>query len=90
MTNRPSRRLVLAGATAVAGCSTLPSLSEPEAIVWIFDRLDDIGGEAMAQLSNLAGGQVCEKAGVVSVDRQQLADEYAELLQPGKANQPTQ
>lgn len=48
MTNRPSRRLVLAGATAVAGCSTLPSLSEPEAIVWTFDRLDDIGGEATA------------------------------------------
>ena len=41
MTNRPSRRLVLAGATAMAGCSTLPSLSEPEAIVWTFDRLDE-------------------------------------------------
>lgn len=42
-----------------------------------------LGGDAMAQLSNLAGGQVCEKAGVVSVDRHQLADEYAELLRGG-------
>ena len=42
-----------------------------------------LGGDTMAQLSNLAGGQVCEKAGVVSVDQHQLADEYAELLHDG-------
>ncbi|MBK5284250.1 MAG: D-glycero-beta-D-manno-heptose-7-phosphate kinase, partial [Bacteroidia bacterium] len=31
--------------------------------------------EITARLSNLAGGQVCEKAGVVSVDLKQLMSE---------------
>jgi rfaE bifunctional protein kinase chain/domain len=34
----------------------------------------------IGQLANLAGGQVCEKVGVVPVDRQQLQREYASLL----------
>ena len=33
----------------------------------------------IATLANLAGGQVCEKVGVVPVDREQLAAEYAAL-----------
>ncbi len=34
----------------------------------------------IAKLANLAGGQVCEKVGVVPVDRQQLQEEYEALL----------
>lgn len=46
MTTRPTRRLVLAGATATAGCSTLASIGgRPETIVWTFDRIDGVGGE---------------------------------------------
>ncbi|MGH1435297.1 MAG: bifunctional heptose 7-phosphate kinase/heptose 1-phosphate adenyltransferase [Lewinella sp.] len=33
----------------------------------------------IARLANLAGGQVCEKVGVVPVDKHQLAKEYAAL-----------
>ncbi len=39
-----------------------------------------LGIEQIAQLSNLAGGQVCEKVGVVSVNKQQLLDEYERFL----------
>ncbi len=35
--------------------------------------------EVLAALSNMAGGQVCEKPGVVSVDRIQLEEEYCRL-----------
>lgn len=35
----------------------------------------------MGQLANLAGGQVCEKVGVVPVDREQLQKEYKQLAQ---------
>ncbi len=34
----------------------------------------------IAQLANLAGGQVCEKVGVVPVDKEQLMTEYEALL----------
>ncbi|MEZ5194941.1 MAG: PfkB family carbohydrate kinase [Bacteroidales bacterium] len=34
----------------------------------------------LAAISNLAGGQVCEKVGVVSVDRERLLKEAIELL----------
>lgn len=34
----------------------------------------------IAQLSNLAGGQVCEKVGVVPVDKRQLHEEYERLM----------
>jgi hypothetical protein len=33
----------------------------------------------LASLSNLAGGQVCEKAGVVSVNKDQLLRESVEI-----------
>ncbi len=36
--------------------------------------------ESIAILANLAGGQVCEKVGVVSVDKDQLMEEGKELL----------
>ncbi len=39
-----------------------------------------LGIEQIAQLSNLAGGQVCEKVGVVSVNKQQLLEEYERFL----------
>jgi len=35
----------------------------------------------IARLANLAGGQVCEKVGVVPVDKHQLAKEYASLVE---------
>lgn len=35
---------------------------------------------AIARLANLAGGQVCEKVGVVPVDKEQLTREYTDLL----------
>ena len=35
----------------------------------------------IALLANLAGGQVCEKVGVVPVDRDQLESEYRAYLQ---------
>ena len=37
--------------------------------------------QEVALLANLAGGQVCEKVGVVPVDKSQLEQEYAQLLQ---------
>ena len=33
----------------------------------------------IAKLANLAGGQVCEKVGVVPVDKNQLKQEFKEL-----------
>lgn len=36
--------------------------------------------EQTAQLANLAGGQVCEKVGVVPVDKEQLQREYEDLV----------
>jgi D-glycero-beta-D-manno-heptose-7-phosphate kinase len=36
--------------------------------------------DTLALLSNLAGGQVCESAGVISVDRAQLQREYDQML----------
>jgi D-glycero-beta-D-manno-heptose-7-phosphate kinase len=36
--------------------------------------------EKMASLANLAGGQVCEKVGVVPVDKQQLEAEYKNIV----------
>ncbi|MCB0637723.1 MAG: carbohydrate kinase [Lewinella sp.] len=36
--------------------------------------------QLVAQLANLAGGQVCEKVGVVPVDKAQLEREYRELV----------
>jgi len=39
--------------------------------------------EEIALLANLAGGQVCEKVGVVPVNAQQLAEEYALLKANG-------
>ncbi len=38
----------------------------------------------IARLSNLAGGQVCEKVGVVPVDKKQLEQEYELLIQEGE------
>lgn len=35
----------------------------------------------IANLANLAGGQVCERVGVVPVDKQQLQEEYESLLE---------
>ena len=35
----------------------------------------------IAALSNLAGGQVCERAGVVPVDRDQLMSEFKAFVQ---------
>lgn len=40
--------------------------------------------DEIAQLSNLAGGQVCERVGVVPVDRHQLEQEYQQLLRKGQ------
>jgi D-glycero-beta-D-manno-heptose-7-phosphate kinase len=40
-------------------------------------------GDTIALLSNLAGGQVCETAGVVSVNREQLQREYLASLKEG-------
>ena len=40
--------------------------------------------EEIARLSNLAGGQVCERVGVVPVDPAQLQQEYQQLLQQGQ------
>ncbi|MEQ8703493.1 MAG: bifunctional ADP-heptose synthase [Phaeodactylibacter sp.] len=40
--------------------------------------------DEIARLANLAGGQVCERVGVVPVDRVQLRAEYAQLLQKGE------
>jgi D-glycero-beta-D-manno-heptose-7-phosphate kinase len=40
-------------------------------------------GDTIALLSNLAGGQVCETAGVVSVNREQLQREYLANLKNG-------
>ncbi len=37
----------------------------------------------VARLANLAGGQVCERVGVVPVDARRLEQEYARLLTPG-------
>ena len=34
----------------------------------------------IAEISNIAGGLVCEKSGVVSIDREQLLLEVEELL----------
>ena len=48
MIRHPSRRLVLAGATAAAGCASLPPSDRTEQIVWTFDRFEDVGGEATA------------------------------------------
>lgn len=45
MTVRPSRRLILAGAAATAGCASLPAPGRPEQVVWTFDRLENVGGE---------------------------------------------
>lgn len=43
--SRPSRRLILAGAAATAGCAALPSVpSHATSAVWTFDRLSGIGG----------------------------------------------
>ena len=36
--------------------------------------------EEIATLANLAGGQVCERVGVVPVDKEQLQNEYLELI----------
>ncbi len=38
----------------------------------------------VAELANLAGGQVCEKLGVVPVDKVQLEREYEQLVRKGK------
>ncbi|MEL6924611.1 MAG: PfkB family carbohydrate kinase [Bacteroidota bacterium] len=40
-----------------------------------------LDSRAIATLSNLAGGQVCEHVGVVPVDRDQLKEEYIALLE---------
>ena len=40
--------------------------------------------EEIARLSNLAGGQVCERVGVVPVNREQLEKEYQQLLSEGE------
>lgn len=37
----------------------------------------------IALLANLAGGQVCERVGVVPVDARRLEQEYARILMPG-------
>ena len=39
-----------------------------------------LDGESIAAVSNLAGGLVCEKVGVVPVDKQELIDEVSRLL----------
>ncbi|MEZ5043712.1 MAG: PfkB family carbohydrate kinase [Saprospiraceae bacterium] len=39
-----------------------------------------LGMHQIANLANLAGGQVCEKVGVVPVDKAQLLQEYEDLL----------
>jgi D-glycero-beta-D-manno-heptose-7-phosphate kinase len=44
--------------------------------------------ETLALLSNLAGGQVCESAGVVSVDRAKLQYEYDNIINQKKPNMP--
>jgi bifunctional ADP-heptose synthase (sugar kinase/adenylyltransferase) len=36
--------------------------------------------EMIAEISNIAGGLVCEKSGVVSIDRDQLLQETERLL----------
>jgi bifunctional ADP-heptose synthase (sugar kinase/adenylyltransferase) len=36
--------------------------------------------EEIAVLANLAGGQVCEKVGVVPVDKAQLQQEFEDIL----------
>jgi bifunctional ADP-heptose synthase (sugar kinase/adenylyltransferase) len=36
--------------------------------------------EQIAEISNIAGGLVCEKSGVVSIDKQELLQEVEELL----------
>lgn len=38
--------------------------------------------DQLATLANLAGGQVCERVGVVPVDKEQLRTEYQALLKP--------
>lgn len=40
--------------------------------------------EDVARLANLAGGQVCEKVGVVPVDKEQLEREYSSILKKNK------
>jgi len=40
--------------------------------------------EQIAILANLAGGQVCERVGVVPVNKEQLQREFEELMQPSK------
>ncbi|MBV6652517.1 MAG: hypothetical protein KI786_02100 [Mameliella sp.] len=40
--------------------------------------------DEIARLANLAGGQVCERVGVVPVNRDQLEAEYKQLLQEGE------
>ena len=44
--------------------------------------------ETIALLSNLAGGQVCEFSGVVSVNKKQLENEYDQILTAKKPNTP--
>ena len=39
----------------------------------------DIDTQTLATLSNLAGGLVCEKVGVVPIEKQQLLDEAKRL-----------
>ena len=48
MIRHPSRRLVLAGATAAAGCASLPQPGRIEQTVWTFDRFERVGGEITA------------------------------------------
>jgi hypothetical protein len=45
MIHRPSRRLVLAGATAAAGCASFPASGRADQTVWTFDRFEAVGGE---------------------------------------------
>ena len=40
----------------------------------------DLDLKTAAQLANLAGGQVCEKPGVVPVNRMQLLKEFSEFV----------
>lgn len=40
----------------------------------------DMDLKDIAMLTNLAGGQVCEKVGVVPVDKEQLKEEYEKLI----------
>jgi D-glycero-beta-D-manno-heptose-7-phosphate kinase len=44
--------------------------------------------DTIALLSNLAGGQVCEISGVVSVNRDQLQREYDQIISQKKPNPP--